>query len=182
MQHLPSHHPFHGGLVSYFLSAVHLGRQHKYSNRSKVKHKHMATSKLSHLRRIPNLLPPRCPRHLLLLLLVLHQMQQTCSHSLFHYVLASFFLSVVCLHHTLTVVNDVGCGQLILPFHPVLLYSALFLPNYCYFNKGDVPIYSTRMKVDQRSAEFTSRRADVMSLFNVDHDKDCGSTKISLKI
>jgi len=78
MQHLPSHHPFHGGLVSYFLSAVHLGRQHKYSNRSKVKHKHMATSRLSHLRRIPNLLPPRCLRHLLLLLLVLlHQMQQT---------------------------------------------------------------------------------------------------------
>ncbi|KAG2343291.1 hypothetical protein BDR05DRAFT_911823 [Suillus weaverae] len=73
VQHLPSHDPFHGGLVSYFFSAVHLlDRRHTHNSSNKAKQ--IAGSKSRCLHRIPNVLPPRRPRHLLLLLVLSHQM------------------------------------------------------------------------------------------------------------
>ncbi|KAG1861770.1 hypothetical protein DFJ58DRAFT_912711 [Suillus subalutaceus] len=94
VQHLPSHHPFHGGPISYSFSAVHhLDRRHKHSHSSKAK-RMVSRPRPERLYRILNLLP-RCPRHFLPLLPLPHQIQQRCSHNFLHYGLASFFFSAV---------------------------------------------------------------------------------------
>lgn len=106
-QDIHIHYLFGCLLILCFFSVAHplntpMEMHNQYS--SKASHKVKLMPRRHHRR--PSLLPPRHPQCLLLLLLVLpHQVQQLCSHDLFHCELASCCLFVVHHPHTPMVID-----------------------------------------------------------------------------
>ncbi|KAG2343265.1 hypothetical protein BDR05DRAFT_306469 [Suillus weaverae] len=100
LQNIYIHFPSDCWLISYFFSVAHLLNtlmaMHNQRSSSKANHRAKSKPRRHHCRL--NLPPPRRPRHLPFLILILpHQVQQARSHDPFHCGLDSFLFSAVYL-------------------------------------------------------------------------------------